>query len=75
MLNGNKKGAALSRFESTKQRFFGQMLTTMKLRSVIMTIPADLARSNAFVIKLALTAEVMLDRRLADLTPIHKNAG
>ena len=73
-LNGNAKGAALSRFESTKQRFFGQMLTAMKLPSLIPAITADLARGDAVVIQLVSTAEAMLGRRLADLSPEERAA-
>ena len=41
-LNKNAKSAALSAFESTKQRFFGHLLTAMKCPSLIRTIEADL---------------------------------
>jgi hypothetical protein len=37
-LNANAKSAALSRFEGTKQRFFGQLLLSMKLPSLIPAI-------------------------------------
>ena len=68
-LNGQAKGAALSRFESTKQRFFAQTLTAMKLPTLLAAIECDLAGGNAVVIQLVSTAEAMLGRRLADLTP------
>ena len=73
-LNGQARGAALSRFESTKQRFFGQMLTAMKLPSLIPAIEADLADGYAAVIQLVSTAEAMLGRRLADLSPDERAA-
>jgi hypothetical protein len=66
-LNAQAKSAALSRFESTKQRFFAQVLMTMKLPSLIKAIEADLAEGHTAVVQLVSTAEAMLDRRLADL--------
>src|SRR3546814_2795436 len=61
-LNGGAKGAAISIFESTKQRFFGQILIAMKLPSLIPAIEADLARGECVVVQLVSTAEAMLDR-------------
>lgn len=68
-LNGQARGAALSKFESAKQRFFAQVLTAMKLPSLIPAIDADLAAGHSIVIQLVSTAEAMLDRRIADLSP------
>jgi len=68
-LNGQARGAALSKFESAKQRFFAQVLTAMKLPSLIPAIDADLAAGHSVVIQLVSTAEAMLDRRVAELTP------
>jgi len=68
-LNAIAKSAALSRFEGTKQRFFAQLLLSMKLPSLIPAIEADLGEGNAVVVQLVSTAEAMLDRRLADLDP------
>lgn len=73
-LNANAKSAALSRFEGTKQRFFGQLLLSMKLPSLIPAIEADLAAGQAVVVQLVSTAEAMLDRRLADLSPEEREA-
>ncbi|HEX5184996.1 MAG TPA: strawberry notch family protein [Allosphingosinicella sp.] len=73
-LNANAKSAALSRFEGTKQRFFGQLLLSMKLPSLIPAIKADLAAGQAVVVQLVSTAEAMLDRRLADLSPEEREA-
>ena len=67
-LNANAKSAALSRFEGCKQRFFGQLLLSMKLPSLIPAIEADVAVRQAVVVQLVSTAEAMLDRRLADLS-------
>ena len=73
-LNANAKSAALSRFEGTKQRFFGQLLLSMKLPSLIPAIEADLAAGQAVVVQLVSTAEAMLDRRLAELSPEEREA-
>src|SRR3546814_2170871 len=66
--NSGAKAAALSIFESTKQRFFGQILLSMKLPSLIPAIAADLARGDCAVVQLVSTSEAMLDRALADLS-------
>jgi hypothetical protein len=73
-LNANAKSAALSRFEGTKQRFFGQLLLSMKLPSLVPAIEADLAAEQAVVVQLVSTSEAMLDRRLADLSPEEREA-
>lgn len=73
-LNANAKSAALSRFEGTKQRFFGQLLLSMKLPSLIPAVESDLGAGQAVVVQLVSTAEAMLDRRLAELTPEEREA-
>ena len=73
-LNANAKSAALSRFEGCKQRFFGQLLLSMKLPSLIPAIEADVAAGQAVVVQLVSTAEAMLDRRLADLSADEREA-
>ena len=73
-LNANAKSAALSRFEGCKQRFFGQLLLSMKLPSLVPAIEADVAAGQAVVVQLVSTAEAMLDRRLADLTAEEREA-
>ncbi|HTU12135.1 MAG TPA: strawberry notch family protein [Allosphingosinicella sp.] len=73
-LNANARSAALSRFESTKQRFFGQLLLSMKLPSLVPAIEQDLAGGRAVVVQLVSTAEAMLGRRLADLDPAEREA-
>ena len=65
--NGGAKAAALSIFESTKQRFFGQLLIGMKLPSLIPAMRDDLARGDSVVIQLVSTSEAMLNRALAGL--------
>ena len=66
--NSGAKAAALSIFESTKQRFFCQLLIGMKLPSLIPAIRADLARGESVVVQLVSTSEAMLNRALVGLT-------
>ena len=73
-LNANAKAAALSRFESVKQRFFAQLLLSAKLPSLLPAIEADLARGDAVVVQLVSTGEAMLARRLAELDPSEREA-
>ena len=73
-LNANAKSAALSRFEGCKQRFFGQLLLSMKLPSLVPAIEVDLAAGQAVVVQLVSTAEAMLDRRLAQLSAAEREA-
>lgn len=67
-LNAQAKGAALSRFESAKQRFFCQLLIGMKLPTMIAAIEADIAAGRHVVVQLVTTSEAMLERQLADLS-------
>ena len=73
-LNRNAKAAALSIFEGTKQRFFAQLLLSMKLPSLIPAMEAALGEEHSVVVQLVSTAEAMLDRRLADLTVEEREA-
>ena len=73
-LNRNAKAAALSIFEGTKQRFFAQLLLSMKLPSLIPAMDAALGEDHSVVVQLVSTAEAMLDRRLADLTVEEREA-
>ncbi len=73
-LNRNAKAAALSIFEGTKQRFFAQLLLSMKLPSLIPAMEAALGEDHSIVVQLVSTAEAMLDRRLADLTDEEREA-
>ena len=66
-LNRNAKAAALSAFESTKQRFFGHLLTAMKCPSLIRSVEADLEAGHACVVQLVSTGEALLDRRIAEI--------
>ena len=73
-LNRNAKAAALSIFEGTKQRFFAQLLLSMKLPSLIPAMDAALGEDHSVVVQLVSTAEAMLDRRLADLSVEEREA-
>ena len=66
-LNKNAKSAALSAFESTKQRFFGHLLTAMKCPSLIRAIQADLDAARSAVIQLVSTGEALMERRIAEI--------
>lgn len=67
-LNAQAKGSALSRFESSKQRFWSALLISMKMPSVFEAIETELAAGHVAVIQLVSTAEAILDRRLAGLS-------
>jgi predicted RNA methylase len=66
-LNAQARGAALSRVESAKQRFFGQVLIAMKLPTLLSAIEAHRGEGQHVIVQLVTTAEAMLDRRLASL--------
>ena len=66
-LNRQAKSAARSAFESTKQRFFGHLLTSMKTPTLICSIEADLAAGHAAVIQIVSTGEALMERRLAEI--------
>ncbi|WP_298089658.1 strawberry notch-like NTP hydrolase domain-containing protein [uncultured Sphingomonas sp.] len=68
-LNSGAKASARSRFESTKQRFFGQVLLSMKLPTVVAAVRQHLANGQSVVLQLVTTAESILDRRLDALSP------
>lgn len=67
-LNAMAKGSALSRFESSKQRFWSQLLIAMKMPTVVRAIEDELAADHVAVVQLVSTAEAILDRRLAGLS-------
>ena len=73
-LNSGAKSAALSIFEGTKQRFFAQLLLSMKLPSLLPAIDTAIGEGQAVVVQLVSTAEAMLDRRLADLSEDEREA-
>ena len=67
--NPQAKSAARSAFESTKQRFFGHLLTSMKCPTLIAAIRDDLGAGRAAVVQLISTGEALLERRIADIPP------
>jgi predicted RNA methylase len=66
-LNRQAKSAARSAFESTKQRFFGHLLTSMKTPTLIRAIERDLEQGHAAVIQIVSTGEALMGRRLAEI--------
>ena len=66
-LNSGAKASARSRFESTKQRFFGHLLTSMKTPTLVHSIERDLADGHAAVIQIVSTGEALMERRLAEI--------
>lgn len=67
--SGASKAAAISAFESTKQRFFGHLLQGMKVKSVIGAIEADIEAGWAPVVQIVSTGEALLKRRVESLAP------
>ena len=66
-LNRQAKSAARSAFESTKQRFFGHLLTSMKTPTLLRYISTDLEAGHAAVIQIVSTGEALMERRLAEI--------
>jgi len=66
-LNRQAKAAARSAFESTKQRFFGHLLTAMKTPTLIRSIERDLAEGHAAVVQIVSTGEALMERRLSQI--------
>ena len=66
-LNSQAMSAALSAFESSKQRFFSHLITAMKTPTLIAAIERDLDAGHAAVIQIVSTGEALLERRLADI--------
>ena len=66
-LNAGARSAARSAFESSKQRFFGHLLTSMKTPTLIARIEADLAAGHAPVVQIVSTGEALMERRIAAL--------
>jgi hypothetical protein len=63
--NRNAKAAAMSAFESSKQRFFNYLLTSMMGTSILDAMAADLAAGKAVIGQIVSTSEALLERRLA----------
>ncbi|MFC7706334.1 strawberry notch-like NTP hydrolase domain-containing protein [Plastorhodobacter daqingensis] len=66
-LNRQAKSAARSAFESTKQRFFGHLLTSMKTPTLLRSITADLEAGHSAVVQIVSTGEALMERRLAEI--------
>jgi hypothetical protein len=73
-LNSGAKATARSRFEGTKQRFFAQVLLSLKLPSIYPAIDQHLADGESVVVQLVSTAESILNRRLNELDPDEREA-
>lgn len=80
--SGQARGQALSQFWGANQRFFNQIITAMKVPSVVKAIEKDLAEGRSAVIQLTSTYEAAQERALAsrdkdsdledfDLTPVE----
>ena len=65
--NGSAKSAAYSTFEGCKQRFFGHLLSSMKVQTLIKAIEKDLKDGHAAILQIVSTDEALLDRRLAEI--------
>ena len=65
-LNRNAKSAARSAFESTKQRFFSHLITSMT-PTLIGAIDQDLADGHSAVVQVVSTGEALMERRLAEI--------
>ncbi|MBB5221054.1 putative RNA methylase [Amaricoccus macauensis] len=72
-LNRQAKSGARSAFESTKQRFFGHLLTSMKTPTLTRSIEADLEAGHAAVIQIVSTGEALMERRLAEIPTAEWN--
>ncbi|MCP2138643.1 putative RNA methylase [Rhizobium sp. SLBN-94] len=66
-LNKNAKAAARSAFESSKQRFFNHLLTSMKTPALLKATAADLDAGHAAIVQLVSTGAALTERRLAQI--------
>ncbi|MBN8995384.1 MAG: strawberry notch family protein [Rhizobiales bacterium] len=66
-LNAQAKSAARSAFESSKQRFFAHLITSMKTPTLIRSIERDLTDGHAAVVQIVSTGEALMERRLAGI--------
>ena len=65
--NKNAKAAARSAFESSKQRFFNHLLTSMKTPALIGTINKDVEQGHAAIVQIISTGQSQTERRLAEI--------
>lgn len=66
-LNRQAKSAARSAFESSKQRFFSHLITSMKTPTLIRSVERDLACGHAAIVQIVSTGEALMERRLAEI--------
>lgn len=66
-LNKNAKAAARSAFESSKQRFFNHLLTSMKTPALIGATAMDLEEGHASIVQIVSTGQALTERRLAQI--------
>ena len=66
-LNKNAKAAARAAFESSKQRFFNHLLTSMKTPALLRATAADLEDGHAAIVQLVSTGAALTERRLAQI--------
>lgn len=66
-LNKNAKAAARSAFESSKQRFFNHLLTSMKTPALIGAIDKDVDEGHAAIVQIISTGQSLTERRLAEI--------
>ena len=65
--NKNAKAAARSAFESSKQRFFNHLLTSMKTPSLIDATTRDVEEGHAAIVQIISTGQSLTERRLAEI--------
>jgi predicted RNA methylase len=66
-LNKNAKAAARSAFESSKQRFFNHLLTSMKTPALLKATANDLEDGHAAIVQIVSTGAALTERRLAQI--------
>lgn len=66
-LNRQAKAAARSAFESSKQRFFNHLLTSMKTPALLKATAKDLEEGHAAIVQLVSTGAALTERRLAQI--------
>lgn len=66
-MNRQARSAAKSAFESTKQRFFGHLLTSMKTPTLLRAIQQDLDNGHSAVVQIVSTGEALTERRLSEV--------
>ncbi len=66
-LNKQAKSAARSAFESSKQRFFNHLLTSMKTPSLLAAIEQDLDGGHCAIVQIISTGQALTERRLTQI--------